>query len=132
MINQQLRHETRELALVGAGAIPGALLRWQLEGAGVNLIGGLKGQIEADIVANLLGCLLIGLLLSTPNATRRLVLWGVIGFCGSLTTFSSWMLALVRALDRGEPTAALGVLLFSLIGGLVMVRLGRTLGRRSN
>lgn len=128
MNRQALNGEVRELMLVAAGAIPGALLRWQFEGQGVAAIGGLKGQIEGDIVANLLGCLLIGLLYSRPRAPQRLLLWGAIGFCGSLTTFSAWMLALVRALDRGAPLAALSVLLSSLLGGLLLVSLGRALG----
>ena len=106
MANTPLRHELNELTLVAAGAIPGALLRWQLEG------------------------LMIGLLLSKPDNPKRLLLWGAIGFCGSLTTFSSWMLELVRALDRGAPLAALQVLLASLVGGLLLLSLGRALGER--
>ena len=135
MGNTPLRHDLSELTLVAAGAIPGALLRWQLEGLMMDRLpglklSGLKGQIEGDFVANMLGCLLIGLLLSKPDNPKRLLLWGAIGFCGSLTTFSSWMLELVRALDRGAPLAALQVLLVSLVGGLLLLSLGRALGER--
>jgi len=128
MQQQQLRGELLELSLVAAGAIPGALSRWHLEGQGKAAIGGLGDLIEGDVVANMLGCLLIGLLLSRPRPAARLMLWGGIGFCGSLTTFSSWMLELVRTLDRGAPLAALSVLLVSLLGGLALVSLGRGLG----
>ena len=127
-MNRQLRHELHDLSLVAAGAIPGALLRWQLEDVGSTWIGGLRGMVEADVVANLLGCLLIGLLLSRPRPAARLMLWGAIGFCGSLTTFSSWMLQLVLALERGAPLAALGMLLLSLSAGLALVAAGQTLG----
>jgi len=130
MTGPTLRDEARLLSLVAAGAIPGALLRWQFEQIGLASIGGLKGLMEADFAANMLGCLLIGLLLSQPPARTRLLLWGAIGFCGSLTTFSSWMLQLVRALDRGAPLASLAVLLVSLVGGLLLVSLGRWLGCR--
>ena len=125
-----LRDELRELTLVAGGAIPGALLRWQLEGAGSAWAGGLKGLIAGDLVANLLGCLLLGLLLGRPRPAARLMLWGGIGLCGSLTTFSSWMLELVRALDRGDAGASLKVLLISLVGGLVLMALGQWLGRQ--
>ena len=130
MANTPLRHELNELTLVAAGAIPGALLRWQLEGLMLDKLPGLKGQIEGDFIANMLGCLLIGLLLSKPDSPKRLLLWGAIGFCGSLTTFSSWMLELVRALDRSAPLTALQVLLVSLVGGLLLLSLGRALGER--
>ena len=129
-MNQRLRDELEELLLVAAGAIPGALLRWQLEGLGTAWIGGLEGLVEADVVANLLGSLLIGLVLSRPQPAARLMLWGAIGFCGSLTTFSSWMLQLVLALERGAPLAALGMVLLSLLGGLTLMAAGRAVGLR--
>ncbi|MFZ9620833.1 MAG: fluoride efflux transporter FluC [Prochlorococcaceae cyanobacterium] len=122
--------ELGELALVAAGAIPGALLRWRLEGAGSAWIGGLKGLIEGDFAANLLGCLLLGLLLGRPRASTRLMLWAGIGLCGSLTTFSSWMLELVRALERGDGAASLKVLLTSLLAGLALMALGQWIGRQ--
>jgi len=130
MIRPSLRREARDLALVAAGAIPGALLRWQAETLGLAIDGGFKGVVAADFAANLLGCLLIGLLMAQPPARTRLVLWGGIGFCGSLTTFSSWMLQLVRTLDQGQPLAALAVLLASLGGGLLLVNLGQAIGTR--
>jgi CrcB protein len=73
------RRELLDLFLVAAGAIPGALLRWHLP------------QL---LFANLLGCFLLGLLVGWPGTRPRLMLWGGIGFCGSLTSFSSWMLQL--------------------------------------
>ena len=129
-MNQHLRRELLDLALVAGGAIPGALLRWQLElvakanGAGLGAITG------ADLLANLIGCLLIGMLLAQPPHRARLYLWGGIGFCGSLTTFSSWMLELVRGLDAGKPFEVLTMLAVSLLGGLALVQLGYACCRR--
>ena len=105
-------------------------MRWQLETAGLAWHSGPRGLIAGDVVSNLLGCLLIGVLMAAPGPRARLLLWGAIGFCGSLTTFSSWMLQLVRALQRGAPLAAVAVLLVSLGGGLLLLGLGRALGRR--
>ena len=130
MNQANLPSELRELGLVAAGAIPGALLRWQLEGAASAWFGGLKGLIEGDFAANMAGCLILGLLLAQPRPSARLGLWAGIGFCGSLTTFSSWMLELVRALDQGDVVGSLRVLLTSLVGGLLLVNLGNWLGRR--
>jgi CrcB protein len=126
----KLQEEGIQLGLVAAGAIPGALLRWHLEQAGEQLIGGLRGLVGADFLANMIGCLLIGMLVAQPPRRARLYLWAAIGFCGSLTTFSSWMLELARALDGGQPGKALGVLVLSLLGGLVLGALGYGLARR--
>ena len=111
---RSLQGDLRDLALVATGAIPGALLRWRL---------------EADFVANMLGCLLLGLVLAQSARRRTLILWAGIGFCGSLTTFSAWMLQLARALRAGEARESLLVLMASLLGGLALVALGHALGR---
>ena len=130
-MNAHLRRELRDLALVAGGAIPGALLRWKLElVAEAAQTPGLRAVTGADLLANLLGCLLIGVLLAQPPGRSRLYLWGGIGFCGSLTTFSSWMLELVRGLEGGRAFEVLGILAVSLLGGLLLLRIGYALGRR--
>ncbi len=72
---------------VALGAIPGALLRWAL---------------ASTTLANTLGCFVVGAsgLLGSPPARRTLVLG--IGFAGSLTTFSTWVLSLVEHLQRDQ------------------------------
>jgi fluoride exporter len=130
-MNQHLRRELRDFALVAGGAIPGALLRWQLELVAKTHGGSLRAITAADLLANLIGCLLIGMLLAQPPRRARLYLWGGIGFCGSLTTFSSWMLELVRAMENGQPLDALLVLAVSLIGGLALVQLGYAISKPS-
>jgi CrcB protein len=128
MNRQRLHQELRDLALVAAGAIPGALVRWQLE---LRLPPWpLQGWLNRDLPANLIGCLLIGLLLVPAPRRARLFLWGGIGFCGSLTTFSGWMLEATRSLQAGLlPQAAL-LLLLPLPLGLACIALGQQLGRR--
>jgi CrcB protein len=128
-LNSKLRHELKTLGLVAAGAIPGALLRWQCERLGAAAIGGLRGLVAADFVANMLGCLVIGLVLAQPTNSPRLTLWLGIGFCGSLTTFSTWILQLYLAIHSGSVFKAMAVLLASLAGGLALVCLGYAMGR---
>ena len=103
-----------ELLLVALGAVPGALLRWLL---------------QADPLANVLGCLVLGIVSgSEPPRPRAMLLVGI-GFCGSLTTFSGWILALERALGRGS-VSGVALLLLELVAGLLAVLSGRGLAGR--
>ncbi|MBD2550267.1 CrcB family protein [Microcystis elabens FACHB-917] len=125
-----LRREARDLLLVAMGAVPGALVRWRLEDLGKGWEGPATGLIEADLAANLIGTFLIGVIAAQRPPRPRLLLLGAIGFCGSLTTFSSWMLEISLAMRRGRPDQALAVVLVSLLGGLTVVALGLLAGRQ--
>ena len=114
-----LRSELTELLLVAAGAVPGAVLRWQ-----VALHVG-----DQNLLVNVLGAALLGLLAGRPAAPRRQLLVGI-GFCGSLTTFSSWTLAAMKQLSTGDWAAALGLIGLTLGLGLGAAALGFVLGHR--
>lgn len=125
-----LRRELCDLTLVAAGAIPGALLRWRLTLAIPHGMTPTAAWLNGTVVANLCGCLLIGMLAAQPPRRARLFLWGGIGLCGSLTTFSSWILQLTQTLQAGLAAALLSDLLLSLGGGLALTTLGYRLGCR--
>ena len=114
-----LKFELQELLLVALGAVPGALLRWQLS----------LHLADQNLVANTLGSALLGFVAGLPAAPRRQLLLGV-GFCGSLTTFSSWMLDAVRQLGVGEIKSAAGLIGLTLGLGLGAAALGFQLGRK--
>lgn len=113
-----LGREFAELALVACGAVPGAVLRWQL---GVH-------WADQDLMANVAGALLLGVLAGLPTRPRRQLLIGI-GFCGSLTTFSSWMVNCVKLIAAGHWSAALGLIGLTLGLGLGAAALGFGLGR---
>ena len=113
-----LQRELAELVLVAVGAVPGAVLRWQL----AVHVG------DDDLIANVVGSLLLGLLAGLPSRPRRQLLLGI-GFCGSLTTFSSWMVNTIRFLASGQWPEALGLLGLTLGLGLGAAALGFGLGR---
>ncbi len=121
-----LRREVDDLTLVALGAIPGALLRWQLQLLSPAATTA-TDLAAATLAANLLGSLLLGVILGLGQRRPRLMLCGGIGFCGSLTTFSSWMLQLVQVLQQGRTSAALLLLVQSLLGGLLAVAAGLAL-----
>ena len=115
---QSLQLELQELLLVGVGAVLGALLRWQLA----------LHLGDQNLLVNVLGAALLGLLAGLPAAPRRQLLLGI-GFCGSLTTFSSWMLAVMKHLSSGDWAAALGLIGLTLGPGVGVAALGFSLGR---
>ena len=110
--------ELQELLLVAVGAVPGALLRWQFSVV----------LQDRDVLVNVLGSLILGLLLGLPYRPRLQLLAGI-GFCGSLTTFSSWMVNSVDLIDSGDPLAALGLIGMTLGLGLGGAALGLWIGR---
>ena len=122
----RLRFELRELLLVGLGAIPGALLRWQ---SSVQLGPWLGGSAGADLLVNVLGSFVLGFLAGPIPMRAGLLLLLGIGFCGSLTTFSSWMLDVVKLLEGGQPLGALLLVLVSLVMGLAAAGAGLGLSR---
>lgn len=121
------------LALVAGGAIPGALLRWQLDQLSQGLPAAWLPALLAEgrgavLVANLAGSWLLGLLAAGAGHHPRLLLLGGIGCCGAFTTFSTWILQLQQLLARGQAGSALLLLALSLAGGLAAAALGLALG----
>ena len=104
-----------DLLLVGFGAIPGSLLRWLVD--------------DLNVV-NMLGAFVLGWLCATaPGRPRAWLLVGGVGFCGSLTSFSGWILALhTRILGSGW-WVALAHWLLELLAGLLFSALGLGLGQ---
>ncbi len=127
MADRQLRFALKELALVGCGAVPGAWLRWQ---SGVHLGPVLGGTAVSDLLVNLIGSLILGFLAGPmPRRPSLLLLLGI-GFCGCLTTFSSWMLDVVKLLQAGQPVFGLLLIVVSLLLGLACAAAGFQLSRR--
>ncbi len=71
--------------LISIGAIPGALLRW---------------QIDEIFLVNIIGCFLLGFF-NSLNISRRYKLTLGVGLCGSMTTFSGWSFHLYKLLSQG-------------------------------
>ena len=123
MAKQQLQRclsvELQEFVLVALGAVPGALLRWQVS----------LHWADRHVLVNVLGAALLGLLAGLPAAPRRQLLIGI-GFCGSLTTFSSWMVDATRLISAGQIAEALGLIGLTLGLGVGAAALGFWFGQR--
>ena len=111
--------ELQELFLVALGAVPGALVRWQVA----------LHWADRHVPVNVLGAALLGYLAGLPAAPRRQLLVGI-GFCGSLTTFSSWMLEAMQLISAGKIVEASGLIGFTLGLGVGAAALGLWVGQR--
>ena len=107
-----IKDQIRNCIYISIGAIPGALLRW---------------QIDQILLINFIGCFFIGFFnCSSFHSRYKLIL--CIGFCGSLTTFSGWVLDLFILISNGFYIQSLLNLTLMLVLGLLAVCLGNLFG----
>ena len=116
----------RELMAVGFGGDAGSIVRYLLSGgilAGQTLLGFPAGTFTV----NAAGSLLIGILLeATSSETLGWLL--IVGFCGGLTTFSTFSADTVRLLRAGCYNAAAIYVALSVAVCIVFAALGMWIG----
>jgi fluoride exporter len=119
------------ILLIFFGAV-GTLARYGLQGLVQNRTG--PGFPNGTLGVNLLGCFLLGGVgqyalnhLAFPPEWRVAL---TIGFFGAFTTFSSFSWDTVHMLEDGEWMKAGAYVCASVIGGLVLLRIGMVLADR--
>ena len=117
-----------ELLLVALGAIPGAWLRLRLVNHFQPV---LPGKHWGTFAVNVIACFFLGLVLALlercDSMTSLTLLIGV-GFLGSLSTFSTFVVEVLNELRTGHVLPALVLVLASLLMGLVAAAAGFGLG----
>lgn len=122
------------LALVGAGGFLGTLCRWGLR----RLVGERGGWPLATLVVNLVGAFVLGLLLEAlshhrDEGLRRALRLGLgTGFCGALTTYSTFAVEVVMLADGGNRLLALLYPCVTVAGGLLLALAGVLLAGRGS
>jgi CrcB protein len=116
------------IAIAGAA---GALARYGTAGLVHRWLG--TAFPWGTLAVNLSGCFLLGLLLELTRQTGwvppELRIFAGIGFLGAFTTFSTFGYETFRAFESGEWLAAALNVLANVLGGLLLVALGASLGR---
>ena len=110
----------KSILAISVGAALGALLRWQL---GVRLNSTFPSMPPGTLSANLIGGYVIGLAIAyfaqAPEIAPEWRLFLVTGFCGGLTTFSTFSAEVVVLLQEGRLTWAMGTVSAHLAGSLL-------------
>ncbi|WP_448509026.1 fluoride efflux transporter CrcB [Immundisolibacter sp.] len=111
----------KSVIAICVGASLGALLRWQLG----NLLNSYFPTIPpGTLVANLAGGYIIGLatafFAAAPALAPEWRLLVITGFCGGLTTFSTYSAELVMLLQQGRALWACGAAAAHLAGSVLM------------
>ena len=109
-----INREYKNLLFIAIGAVPGSLIRW---------------QVNNDFLVNIIGAAVLGFLLGA-SCSRNFKLTLGVGFCGALTTFSGWMLDSAQLLISGLLLKAFSLIFYTLGLGLLAAVLGFWLGKK--
>ncbi len=115
----------RPTLAISIGAALGALLRWQL-GARLNSI--FPTLPPGTLMANLIGGDIIGVAAAVfapaPGIAPEWRLFIITGFCGGLTTFSTFSAEVTALLQEGRVTWAMGAIATHVSGSLLATLAG--------
>jgi CrcB protein len=115
----------RSFTAVAVGGALGCLFRWYLA---IYLNRYFPAIPPGTLAANLIGCYIIGAALaffaSYPAFAPEWRLLLTTGFCGGLTTFSTFAAEVVLLLQSGRSIFALGAVAAHLLGSLAMTFAG--------
>ncbi|MHC8361171.1 fluoride efflux transporter CrcB [Pseudomonas sp. LS2P72] len=111
--------------VIAIGASLGAWLRWLL---GIKLNALFPTIPPGTVVANMVGGYIIGLVLAflaaSPSLSPEWCLLIITGFCGGLTTFSTFSAETVALIQEGRLLWAFGSISLHVVGSLVMTAAG--------
>lgn len=113
------------IVAISLGAAGGALLRWFL---GLKLNGLFPAIPPGTLAANVIGGYLVGLaiawLAQAPQLAPEWRLFVITGFCGGLTTFSTFSAEVVALLQSGRLLLALSAIALHVLASLAATAAG--------
>jgi CrcB protein len=115
----------KSILAICVGASLGALLRWWF-GAQLNSLFPTipPGTLVANLVGGYIVGLAIGFFAAFPALSPEWRLLIITGFCGGLTTFSTFSAEIVTLLQQGRGLWACGAIAAHLAGSVVMTFVG--------
>lgn len=115
----------KTILVIALGAATGAVLRWLL---GLRLNSLFPAIPPGTLLANLIGGYIIGVAIayfaSAPNIAPEWRLLVITGFCGGLTTFSTFSAETLILIQQGRLGTAAGAIALHVSGSLLMTFAG--------
>jgi CrcB protein len=115
----------KPILAISLGSASGALLRWSL---GVKLNSLFPDIPPGTLTANLIGGYVVGIAVAyfaqAPDIALEWRLLIITGFCGGLTTFSTFSAEVVTLLQQGRLTLAMSAIAIHVSGSLLMTLAG--------
>jgi len=115
----------KTILVIALGAATGAVLRWFL---GLRLNSLFPAIPPGTLLANLIGGYIIGVAIayfaSAPNIAPEWRLLVITGFCGGLTTFSTFSAETLILIQQGRLGTAAGAIALHVSGSLLMTFAG--------
>jgi len=115
----------KPIVVISLGAALGALFRWVL---GDKLNSLFPAIPPGTLTANLIGGYIIGVAVGgfaqAPGIAPEWRLFIITGFCGGLTTFSTFSAEVVTLLQEGRVSTAFGAIAAHVTGSLLMTLAG--------
>ncbi|ATE58653.1 fluoride efflux transporter CrcB [Thauera sinica] len=115
----------KPILAIAVGSVLGGLLRWSL---GLRLNSLLPDMPPGTLAANLIAGYVVGLAIAffaqMPGLSPEWRLLVITGFCGGLSTFSTFSAEVVDLLQRGLYSWALGAIAVHVAGSVFMTLAG--------
>lgn len=115
----------KPILAIAVGSVIGGLLRW---GLGLKLNSLLPNIPPGTLASNLIAGYIVGLAVAffaqAPNLSPEWRLLIITGFCGGLSTFSTFSVEIVSLLQRGLYSWAMGAVAVHVVGSVVMTLAG--------
>lgn len=115
----------KAILVISLGASIGAVLRWLL---GMQFNSLFPTMPPGTLIANLIGGYIIGLAIAyfaqAPDIAPEWRLLIITGFCGGLTTFSTFSAEVITLLQQDKLTWAINTIIIHVSGSLMMTLAG--------
>ena len=115
----------KSILAISVGSVLGALLRWLLGMQLNNLFPTLPpGTLAANVIGGYIIGVAVAFFATAPDIAPEWRLLIITGFCGGLTTFSTFSAEVMALLQEGRPSCAMGAIAIHVSGSLLATLVG--------